>query len=217
MVVMAGRRRLLVLAGLVLAGLVIAVAIGAFAYSYPRAGGPPPNVGAYRVVPPSLFEGDRLSATTGPRSAVWSDGIKRFPRATPVTAVYDQDGKPVLYVWGAEGKLADPAGELKAFWQAFNPLATQINLPVSGDTEPAGPLGGYLQCQTVFQLCVWTDYSGIVAVSPQPPGDTALIIVAPAASVTITEQGMAAMTLSFRGLAELSQHLQTHHLPFLLS
>jgi hypothetical protein len=213
MAVMAGRRRLLVLAG-----LVIAVAIGVFAYSYARAGGPPPNLGAYRVVPPPLFEGARLSAATGPRSAVWSDGIKRFPRATPVTAVYDQDGKPVLYVWGAEGKLADPAGELAAFWQAFDPLATQMNLPVPpGDTEQAGPLGGNLQCQTAFQLCVWTDYSGIVAVSPQPPGDTALIIVAPAASVTITEQGMAAMTLSFRGLAELSQHLQTHHLPFLLS
>jgi hypothetical protein len=207
MAVMAGRRRVAVLAG-----LVIAVAIGVFAYNHARAGGPPPNLGAYRIVPPPLFEGARLSAAARSRSAVWSDGIKRFPAATPVTAVYDQDGQPMLYVWGAEGKLADPAGELEAFWQAFNPLATQINLPVSGDTEPAGPLGGYLQCQTVFQLCVWTDYSGIVAVSPQPPGDTALIIVAPAASVTITEQEMAAMTLSFRSAAEqLSHDLQTHN------
>lgn len=180
---MAGRRRLSVLAG-----LVIAVAIGVFAYSYARAGGPPPNLGAYRVVASPLFEGARLSATTGPRSAVWSDGIKRFPGGTPVIAVYDQGGQPALYVWGAEGKLADPAGELAAFWRAFNAPAAQLNLPFEGDSEPAGPLGGYLQCQTAFQLCAWADYSGIVAVSPQPPGKTALIITGPATSVTINEQ-----------------------------
>lgn len=197
MAVMAGRRRLSVLAG-----LVIAVAVGVFAYSYARAGGPPPNLGAYRVVPPPLFEGGRLSAAPGLRSAVWSDGIKRFPGATPVAAVYDQDGQPMLYVWGAEGKLADPAGELAAFWRAFSPAAAEMNLPVGGDTEPAGPQGGYLQCQTVFQLCAWADYSGIVAVSPQPPGNTSLIIVAPAASATVTEQEMASITLAFRDMAE---------------
>ena len=48
--------------------------------------------------------------------------------------------------------------------------------------------------------------------SPQPPGDTALIITGPATSVTINEQEMAAMTLSFRGVTEqLSHDLQTQH------
>jgi hypothetical protein len=52
----------------------------------------------------------------------------------------------------------------------------------------------------------------LVAVSPQPPGDTALVITGPATSVTINEREMAAMTLSFRGVAEqLSHDLQTQH------
>jgi hypothetical protein len=206
MTVMAGRRRLAVLAG-----LVIAVAVGVVALLFAGAGGPPPNPGAYRVVPPPLFQGARLSAATGPPSAVWSDGIERFPGATPVTAVYDKDGKPWLYAWGAEGKLADPAGELTAFWQASDPLAAPMNQPVPpGDTEPTGPLGGYLQCDTLFQVCVWADYSGIVVVSPAPFGYADMITTSPV--VTITEQEMAAMTLSFRSVAEqLSHDTQTHH------
>jgi hypothetical protein len=219
MTVLAGRRRLAVLAG-----LVIAVAVGVFALLFARAGGPPlfaraggppPNPGAYRVVPPPQFEGARLSAATGPGSAVWSDGIKRFPGATPVTAVYDQDGQPWLYAWGAEGKLTDPAGELAAFWQAWDPLAAPMGIPLPpSDNEPTGPLGGTLQCQEVFQVCAWADYSGIVVVSPQSFNDTGMITTSPTTSLplTITEQQMDAMTLSFRGVAEQLRHdTQTHH------
>jgi hypothetical protein len=198
MTVLAGRRRPAVLAGLVIA---VGVFASLFAYNYARGGGPPPNPGAYRVVPPPLFQGARLSAATGPRSAVWSDGIKRFPGATPVVSVYDKDGKPWLYAWGAEGKLADPAGELAAFWQADDPLAAPMNIPLTPtDNEPTGPLGGYLQCQELFQECAWADYSGIVVVSPQPFGQSGMIAIGPVA--TITEQEMDAMTLSFRVAAE---------------
>jgi hypothetical protein len=210
MTVLAGRRRLVVLAG-----LVIVVAVGVSASLVARAGGPPPDQGAYRVVPPPLFEGARLSAATGPGSAVWSDGIKRFPGAAPVTAVYDQHGKPWLYAWGAEGKLADPAGELAAFWQASDPLAGPMGVPLPpSDNEPTGPLGGTLQCQEVFQVCAWADYSGIVVVSPQPFDDTGMITSSPTTNLplTITEQEMDAMTLSFRGAAEQLRHdTQTQH------
>jgi hypothetical protein len=209
-------RRITVLARrhrpVVLGGLVIAVAAGVSALVFASAGGPPPNLGAYRVVPPPQFEGARLSAATGPGSAVWSDGIKRFPGATPVTAVYDQDGQPWLYAWGAEGKLADPAGELTAFWQAWDPFAALMNIPLApSDNEPTGPLGGTLQCQEVFQVCAWADYSGIVVVSPQSFNDTGMITTSPTTNLplTITEQQMDAMTLSFRGVAE--QLRQTHH------
>ncbi len=220
MAVMAGPRRPSVLAAWVIA---VAVAIGAlgvlFAYNHAHVGahaaGPPPNPGAYRVVPPPMFEGARLSAATGPRSAVWSDGITRFPGATPVTAVYDKDGKPWLYAWGAEGKLVHPGVELATLWQAFDPDAAANNLPgLPGDPEPTGAPGGYLQCQEVYQVCAWADYSGIVVVSPQPFGETDFIVGAPVISfpVTISEQGMAAMTLSFRGVAEhLSHGSQRYH------
>jgi hypothetical protein len=35
-----------------------------------------------------------------------------------------------------------------------------------------------------FQVCTWADHSSIVVVSPQPPGDTDLIVTGPVASIT---------------------------------
>jgi hypothetical protein len=36
----------------------------------------------------------------------------------------------------------------------------------------------------VFQVCTRADYSSIVVVSPQPPGDADLIVTGPVASIT---------------------------------
>lgn len=70
----------------------------------------------------------------------------------PVTALYDQQGQSWLYVWGAYGKLADPSGELSAFWNNFDALP--FGLSGGPDLEaPAGPRGGYLQCEDDTSTC----------------------------------------------------------------
>ena len=104
----------------------------------------------------AVLAGLVIAVATGPRSAVWSDGIKRFPGATPVTAVYDKDGKPRLYVWAPKESSPSRPGR----W------ATTCN------------------ARQVFQVCTRADYSSIVVVSPQPPGDADLIVTGPVASIT---------------------------------
>jgi hypothetical protein len=56
--------------------------------------GPAPDVGAYRVVPPSRFESGVLASAAQLGSSVWAGGITRFRGAVPVAAVYDKGGQP---------------------------------------------------------------------------------------------------------------------------
>ncbi len=86
-------------AGVIASLAVIALAVGTFTLSAAVASSPPANLGWYRVVPPSRFNGDVLSGARLGGSSVWSDGIGRFQGAVAVTAVYDRDGQPLLYVW----------------------------------------------------------------------------------------------------------------------
>jgi hypothetical protein len=99
-------------------------------------------------------------------------------------------------VWGAYGRLADPSGELSAFWNKFEVLPFGGNSG-SRDSEPAGPLGGYLQCDGGLLTCAWADDSGSLS-SPGPQSG-----VVAYAGTTITEQELAAMTLSLRAAAEV--------------
>ena len=71
---------------------VIALAAGPFALASSASTGPPPNLGAYRVVPPSRFEDGVFTSQLA--SSVWRDGIERFGGAEPVEAVYNQGGQP---------------------------------------------------------------------------------------------------------------------------
>jgi hypothetical protein len=103
-------------------------------------------------------------------------------------------------VWGAYGRLADPSGELSAFWNKFEVLPFGGNSG-SRDSEPAGPLGGYLQCDGGLLTCAWADDSGIVLVSLSSPGPQSGVVAY--AGTTITEQELAAMTLSLRAAAEV--------------
>jgi hypothetical protein len=174
----------------------------------------PADAGKYRVLPPrsiaaALLPTETAAAPLDTTSAdavhlratsVWGSGdLTRFPGAVPVTALYDEEGSSWLYVWGAYGKLADPAGELSAFWSKLvaGPLA-DVEFP---DTEPAGPLGGYLQCDDDFSTCAWADNSGIVVVSLSPPGSQSenIVFVGP----PVSEQQLATMTRSFRAIAEV--------------
>jgi len=153
----------------------------------------PADAGKYRVLLPRSVDGSPLDATSEDavqlRSSVWGSGdLGRFPGAVPVTALYDQQGQSWLYVWGAYGKLADPSGELSAFWNNFDALP--FGLSGGPDLEaPAGPRGGYLQCEDDTSTCAWADNSGIVVVSLSPPGDQSGVIVSVGAP--ITEQDLA--------------------------
>ncbi len=170
----------------------------------------PADAGKYRVALPrdvdtapldttdsDTAQLDRTSADAAQvRSSVWGSGdIGRFAGAVPVTAVYDQDGGSFLYMWGAYGKLADPSGELSAFWGKFDPFPNEA-------AQRAGPLGGYLQCDDALWTCAWADSSGIVVMSLGPPGENVLgtVIVADASP---TEPGLAAVTRSLRAAAEV--------------
>jgi len=199
----AGRvRRGLLAAALVFAAL---VAVGVAAGHGAGAIAMPADAGRYRLLLPRSVDGSPLDTRSTDavhlRSEVWGQGdLQRFPGAVPVTAVYDQQGQSWLYVWGAYGKLADPSGELSAFWNKSDPVA-QILGSVSPDNESAGPHGGYLQCDGDTMTCAWADNSGIVVVSLSPPDDQSGVIVSSGAP--ITEQDLAAMTLSLRAAAEV--------------
>jgi Zn-dependent protease with chaperone function len=190
--------------GLLVGALVFAALVAAGEVSGHRAIAMPADAGKYRVLLPRSVDGSPLDATSKDavqlRSSVWGSGdLGRFPGAVPVTAVYDQQGQSWLYVWGAYGKLADPSGELSAFWNKFDALP--FGLTGTGDPEPAGPRGGYLQCEDDTSTCAWADNSGIVVVSLSPPGPQSGVIVYFGAP--ITEQQLAAMTLSLRATAEV--------------
>jgi Zn-dependent protease with chaperone function len=193
------RRRLL--AGV----LVLAAVVAVGAASEHRAIPMPADAGKYRMLLPRSLDKAPLDTTSTDavqlRSSVWGIGyLTRFPGAVPVTAVYDQDGQPWLSVWGAYGKLADPSGELSAFWNKFGTLPFGVNAGPA-DTEPAGPHGGYLQCVDSLLTCAWADDSGIVVMSLSSPGPQSGVLVYSGA--TITEQELAAMTLSLRAAAEV--------------
>jgi Zn-dependent protease with chaperone function len=156
----------------------------------------PADAGRYQVLLPRNFDTAPLDTTDTAqlRSSVWGSGdLTRFPGAVPVAAVYYQDGQLWFYAWGAYGKLADPSGELSAFWNKF---------PSFPDAEPTGPLGGYLQCDDGTLTCAWADNSGIVVVSLAGPAQLGSPVIT-YAGPEVTEQEVAAMTLSLRAAAEV--------------
>jgi STE24 endopeptidase len=191
---------------------VIALGVGAFTLAKPLgAAAPPQHLGWYRVVAPAHFDGGVFSGSSGAPSSVWSAGITKFSGAVPVNVVYNQQGQPWLYMWGAYGDLANPSGELSAFWHATDVFST---LGISGvasviDTWPTGPLGGYLQCAQGDNTCAWADGSGIVVVSQLPPSEAPeLVPITTGPNGFYSEQALAALTKSFRGAAELLKHVR---------
>jgi Zn-dependent protease with chaperone function len=190
--------------------LVLGAAGAAIAVSGHRAIAMPADAGKYLVVLPRHVDTAPLDTTSTDavqlRSSVWgSRYLTRFPDAAPVTAVYDEEGQSWLYVWGAYGKLADPSGELSAFWTKFD--AGPLGAVGSPDAERAGRLGGYLQCDGGGLTCAWADNSGMVVVSLSPPGPQSGVVAYVGA--TVTEQQLAAMTLSLRADAEVPAQLGT--------
>ena len=193
------RRRLLT--GVLVLGAVLALV----EVSAHRVIAMPADAGKYQLLLPRSLDGARLDTTSADavhlRSSAWGSGyLVHFTGAVPVTAVYDQDGQTWLYVWGAYGKLANPSGELSAFWNKLN--SGPFGALAFPDTESAGPLGGYLQCYSGSLTCVWADNSGIVVVSLPPPGelgDLAFLYTGP----QVTEQQLAGLTRSLRSVAEV--------------
>ncbi len=190
----------------ILAGVLVLIAveaIGAASRHFDHQVIPmPSDAGKYRVLLPRSFDTAPMETADAKqlRSSVWGSGdLTRFPGAVPVAAVYDQDGSLWLYVWGAYGKLADPSGELSAFWNKSDAVSDPYGFDVAPkDPEPTGPLGGYLQCDGDSLTCVWADDSGIVVVSLAAPAQLGEQPV-----FDETEQELAAETLSLRAAAEV--------------
>jgi Zn-dependent protease with chaperone function len=187
---------------------VVAFVVGGVTLAHPRGTpAPPEHLGWYRIVPPSRFDGGVFAGASGAESSVWSAGIKRFNGAVPVNVFYNKEGQPWLYMWGAQGDLTDPAGELSAFWRATDEFSKLGLLPLPVDTEPTGPLTGYLQCNSAELTCAWADYSGIIVVSQLPPSQAGSIVPMTTYPGGIySEQALTNLTQSFRGAAELLRH-----------
>jgi Zn-dependent protease with chaperone function len=184
-----------VLAGVLVLSAVVAIG-AASGHSGHRVIAMPSDAGKYRVLLPRSFDTAPLEAASADaklRSSVWDSGdLTRFPGAVPVAGIYDQYGQ-LWYVWGAYGKLADPSGELSAFWNKFQGFP---------DAESAGPLGGYLQCDNGTSTCAWADDSGIVVLSLAGPAQLGGLVITYSGS-EVSEQTLAAITLSLRALAEV--------------
>jgi Zn-dependent protease with chaperone function len=195
---------------LVLVAAVVAIAVATASGSFDhRVIAVSAAMGKYRVVLPRHVGAAPLDTVSTDaaqlRSSVWGAGdISRFPGAAPVTAVYDEEDISWLYVWGAYGKLADPSEELSAFWNKYS-----FGMNVYPDAEPAGPLGGELQCDNGTMTCAWADNSAIVVVSLATPGSVEWGDVTFAGAL-ITERQLARMTLSLRDAAEVL--IQRSHL-----
>src|SRR5581483_2036547 len=130
------------------------------------------DVGAYKLVTPASFQGlsedksNSLLQTLSPSIAAMSKG-----GVTPVSDAYSTkvgDQLPKLVLLGGYGANLVPANsELDEFWSGMSGSAT-----VSQKTnEPAGSLGGALQCATVsysngvsMPVCVWADHSTFTGV-----------------------------------------------------
>jgi Zn-dependent protease with chaperone function len=193
-----------VLAGVLVLSAVVAIG-AASGHSGHRVIAMPSDAGKYRVLLPRSFDTAPMETAAAKqlRSSVWGSGdLTRFPGAVPVAAVYDQDGETWFYAWGAYGKLADPSGELSAFWNKVNAASGGFDI-VFPDAESSGPLGGYLQCDGGSLTCAWADNSGIVVVSVAGPaqlGDPVITYEGP----EVTEQQLAAITLLLRAAAEVA-------------
>jgi hypothetical protein len=135
--------------------------------------------------------------------AMANAGILGGLRARPVIVVAPPIAAALAVLavrLGRLGQVADPQGELAAFWQQMNPFG-QLGLQVYPDSEQAGSLGGDLQCEQDV-ACAWADDSGIVVVSLSSAQNASAAVVV-TTGATLDKSQWAALTLRLCNVAEV--------------
>jgi hypothetical protein len=130
------------------------------------------KAGTHKLVPPDDFQGlpsDQSSPLLAQLSSTESDIAK--DGVTPFATVYSRhvgDKLPQIVFMGGYGKVLDPDTELSQVWQGIG-SGSDGKLEHKTD-EPAGPLGGHLQCAigtgngVTMPMCAWADNSSVALV-----------------------------------------------------
>lgn len=175
-------------------GVVIAIAVSSVVAS----------TGKYKLVPPASFQGlvkDDGNSVVSSMKGGFADAAKAG--VTPVVTAYSKSigaKEPSLVFVGAYGNTPGGAFELGQFWDGAS-SGGQAKVGAK-TTEPAGPLGGTMQCATLdysgtyVPTCVWADNSSYGAVMNFDGTSTAEITPAQLST-------LAASTLALRNTTEV--------------
>lgn len=192
--------------GLSIGGAVLLVVVGVVVYAVVDVA---KSTGEYKLVPPQTFQSlvrddNSALAKSGASSMAAKSGKDGL---TPVVTVYNTaSGSPGLIF---EGEYGDTPGASLGVSQFWSKLTATGQATVSDKTnEPAGPLGGSMQCAILniqgsdtVPTCVWGDNSTVTAImdfsvvsSGSSGGD-------PSSEISAT----AAKTLAMRNIAEVKK------------
>lgn len=161
--------------------------------------------GRYRLVPPASFEG----LTNRPDSAYARQLAAFETHNTPsglhwAAATYyapgGNGGALTIVLHGRFGTIISPTSTVQEVWSSYRgESGGLLRTPVS---EPAGPLGGKLQCAVFtraqgwsFPICVWADYSSFAVVEYPAQGTSG--------TITVDIDALARQTTALRAATEI--------------
>ena len=194
--------------GLSIGGALILIIGGVITYAAVDAA---KTIGKYKLVAPQTFQGlTRDDNSAAAKSMAQSESAQAAKDGvTPVLTTYETSGgAPGLIFDGAYGDTLGASMELSQFWSG---VTGSGQTTVSDKTdEPAGPLGGSMQCAILtfdgtakVPTCVWADnstytaimdFSGVSATGSTSSADPATQLSA-----------IAAKTLAMRAVAEVKK------------
>ncbi len=167
------------------------------------------STGEYKLVAPQTFQGltrDDNSASAKSMAQSEDSGLAKAG-VTPVITTYNTaSGSPGLIFDGAYGDTLGASMELSQFWSGVTGSAQTT---VSDKTnEPAGPLGGSMQCAILtfagtskVPTCVWADNSTYTAIM-----DFSFVASGSSGGDPTTElSATATKTLAMRAVAEVKK------------
>ncbi|QMU68130.1 hypothetical protein [Streptacidiphilus sp. P02-A3a] len=154
--------------GLSIGGAVILIVGGVIGYAVFNV---TKSTGEYKLVPPQTFQGmtrDDSSAMAKSEAGAMADASGKAG-LTPVVTIYNSSsGSPGLLF---EGEYGDTLGASLGVSQFWTKITAAGQATVSDKTdEPAGSLGGSMQCAivtiqgTTVPTCVWGDNSSVTAI-----------------------------------------------------
>ena len=194
--------------GLSIGGALILIIGGVITYAAVDAA---KTIGKYKLVAPQTFQGlTRDDNSTAAKSMAQSEssGLAKAGVTPVITTYQTSGGAPGLIFDGAYGDTLGASMELSQFWSGATGSGQTT---VSDKTdEPAGPLGGSMQCAILtfdgtakVPTCVWADnstytaildFSGVSATGSTSSADPATQLSA-----------IAAKTLAMRAVAEVKK------------
>jgi len=141
--------------------------------------------GRYTLVPPTSFEGltNRTDSTYAKQLVAFEthNTPSGFHWAAATYYSTGGDGGALTIVLhGRYGAIISPTSTVEAVWSSYRSEAGgRLGTPV---VEPAGPLGGKLQCAVFtraqawsFPICVWADYSSFAVVEYPAQGASGML------------------------------------------